>query len=285
MEKVCQICKESASLLNDVLENPNPVEYDVKGGSVDRLGILEAVMIQGYQHALTLKNLGRVQEGLADIDRALDRFTDALAILRKGQYKELSAEQWEVIKKLHYAQLSDQYQLRAILLASVGRDQEACGVNAWIMSMVRQFAESHSSTDNDSKLSLALLFSGDLARQRGQIDEAITAYEESMTITRRLYAEYPKLKVFRSRHNVSLMRLAGLLRFRDLPRARQLYTEARQIAQEMVQADTNAIGSYFSLALVSPFSGPPERAVELAEEILDDGTRAGLTSIAICHLR
>ena len=268
MEKVCQICKESASLLNDVLENPNPVEYDVKGGSVDRLGILEAVMIQGYQHALTLKNLGRVQEGLTVIDRALDRFNDALAILRKGQYKELSAEQWEVIKKLHCAQLSDQYQLRAILLASVGRDQEARDVNAWIMSMVRQFAESQSGTDNDSKLSLALLFSGDLARQRGQIDEAIAAYDESMTITRKLYAEYPKLKVFRSRHNVSLMRLAGLVRFRDLPRARQLYSEARQIAQEMVQADTNAIGSYFSLALVSPFSGPPKQAVELAEEIL-----------------
>lgn len=136
------------------------------------------------------------------------------------------------------------------------------------MTGIRQLAASQPTIENSAKLSLALLFAGDLARQRGQIDEAIKAYEESVTITRELYLHNSRLDDRRSRHNVSLMRLAGLVRFQDLARARELYAEAQKVAREMVQADDKAIGMYVALALVSPFSGPPTNAVELAEEIL-----------------
>lgn len=136
------------------------------------------------------------------------------------------------------------------------------------MIRTRKLAASQPSIETAGKLSLALLFAGDMARQRGQIDEAIAAYEEMVKITREFYLDNPKLDDRRSRHNVSLMRLAGLLRFRDLARARELYTEAHKIAEQMVQADDKAIAMYFALALVSPFSGPPQKAVELAQEIL-----------------
>ena len=124
------------------------------------------------------------------------------------------------------------------------------------------------SRENWMKLSLALVFAGDLARQRGQLDTALESYEESVKITRELYQDDPSLEVRRNRHQISLARLAGLLRSRDLSRARQLYAESQQVAQQMVEADSEAITKHVALALVSPFSGPPVKAVELAEDIL-----------------
>jgi serine/threonine protein kinase len=268
MEKICQIGKESLSLLNDVADHPNPVNFDADRGSIPRIDTLTEIMIQGYQHALTLKNLGRVHEGLDVLERAITRFDEAMADLRVGPFKQMTDDQWDEQKRNFRGMLSDQDQLHAILLASAGRDREARDQQSLIMANVRKLVASQSTIENKAKLSLALLFTGDLARQRGQIDEAIASYEESVDITRELYQDNPKLEDRRSRYNVSLMRLAGVLYSRNLPRARLLYSEASRVAQEMVQADDRAIAKYFALALVSPFSGPPSKAVDLAEEIL-----------------
>ena len=268
MEKVRQLGEESLHILRDILDHPKPEILDIEHGSVPRIDTLTQLMIQGYQHALTLKKLGRVQEGFDVIVHAISHFDEAMAILRKGPFQHLDEGEWVREKQRLRAMLSDQDQLHAILLASIGRDEEAADKQRHILKNVRQVAEMDRSRENWMKLSLALVFAGDLARQRGQLDTALESYEESVKITRELYQDDPSLEVRRNRHQISLARLAGLLRSRDLSRARQLYAESQQVAQQMVEADSEAITKHVALALVSPFSGPPVKAVELAEDIL-----------------
>ena len=268
MEKVRHVGEESLQILREILDHPKPETFDVPHGSVPRIDTLTQLMIQGYQHALMLKKLGRVHEGFDVIELALNHFNQAMAILRGGPFQQLSNEEWELKKQVFRGMVSDQDQLRAVLLASIGRDAEAAGEQSRILENVRNIVAIDKSRENLAKLSLALVFSGDLARQRGQIDTALESYEESVKITRELYQDDPSLEVRRNRHQISLARLAGLLRSRDLSRARQLYDEAQQVAQEMVNADSEAITKHVVLALMSPFNGPPVRAVELAEDIL-----------------
>ena len=268
LEKVRELGEESLQILRDILAHPKPEKFDIPHGSVPRIDTLTQVMVQGYQHAMTLKRLGRVREGFDVIELALSHFDEAMSILRSGPYQQLSEDEWERQKQVFRGMVSDQDQLRAILLASIGRDLEAADDQSRILENVRKIVANDKSRENLTKLSLALVFAGDLSRQRGQLDSALESYEESVKITRELYLDDPSLEGRRNRHHISLARLAGLLRSRDLTRARQLYAEAQQVAQEMVNADSEAITKYVALALVSPFSGPPVRAVELAEDIL-----------------
>ncbi len=268
MEKVRKFGEESLQILQDILAFPKPEEFDVPHGSVPRIDTLTQVLIQGYQHALTLKKLGRVREGFDVIDLALRHFNEVMGILRKGPFQQLSENDWALKQKEFRGMVSDQDQLRAVLLGSIGREQEAADEQNRVIENVRQILEKDRSRENWAKLSLALVFAGDLARQRGQFDAALASYEESVKITRELYQDDPSLGFRRNQHQVSLARLAGLLRSRDLSRARQLYAEAQQVAQEMVKSDSESIIHYVALALVSPFSGPPAKAVELAEDIL-----------------
>ncbi len=268
MERVRKLGEESLQILRDILVHPKPEKFDIPNGSVPRIDTLTQVMIQGYQHSLTLKKLGRVQEAFDVIDLALRHFDEAMLVLRNGPFQQLGEEDWARKKQEFRGMVSDQDQLRNILLASIGRDQEAADNQNHILENVRQVIEKDRSRQNWAKLSLALVFAGDLARQRGQLDTALESYEESVKITRELYQDDPSLEIRRNQHQISLARLAGLLRSRDLSRARQLYAEAEQVAQEMVKSDNESIIHHVALALVSPFSGPPAKAVELAEEIL-----------------
>ena len=268
MERVRKFGEESLQILGEILAFPKPEKFDIPHGSVLRTDTLRWVMIQGYQHSLTLKKLGRVQEAFDVINLAISHFDEAMAILRNGPLQQLGEEGWAQKKQEFRGMLSDQDLLRIVLLGSIGREQEAVDDPNRILDNVRQIVERERSRENWAKLSLALVFAGDIARQRGQLDSALASYEESVKITRELYQDDPSLEDRRNRHQISLARLAGLLRSRDLSRARQLYAEAQQVAQEMVNADSESITHHVALALVSPFSGPPAKAVEQAEDIL-----------------
>ncbi|MEO8268460.1 MAG: serine/threonine-protein kinase [Aureliella sp.] len=271
MEQVRLFGEESLRLLDDVLVRPHPSSFDAENGSVPQIDTLTQLMIHGYQHALTLKKLGRVYDGFDVIEQAVNRFDPAMEILRSGPFRQLSEDQWLQQKKTFRGMISDQVQLRAVLLASVGRDQEAAVEQQQILANVRRLVEEDTSLgklESRAKLSLALTFAGDLARQRGQRDDALVLYQESVDINRELYDENPALSDRRNRFHVSLMRLGGLLRSRDLSRAQEHYAAARRIAEDMVLADPQSTATLVALALVSPFSGPPHKAAELADEIL-----------------
>ena len=268
MKRVRELGDESLQILQDILARPNPAQFDIPHGSVPRIDTLTQVMVQGYQHALTLKKLGLVKEGFNVIEFALGHFAEAMAVLRAGPFQQLNDEEWARQKQLFRGMVSDQDQLRTNLLASIGRDQEAAGEQSRILERLRAIADSDKSQKNWANLSFALMIAGDLARQRGHIDEALELYEESVRITREFYQDDSSLEDRRNRHQISLSRLAGLLRSRDLNRARNLYAEAQQVAQEMVRADSESIVQHMALALVSPFSDSPDSAVEQAEDIL-----------------
>jgi tetratricopeptide (TPR) repeat protein len=268
MERVRELGEESLQILRDILAHPRPEQFDVPHGSVPRIDTLTQVMVQGYQHALTLKKLGRVKEGFDVIDLALNHFDEAMNVLRNGPFQQLNDEEWARQKQLFRGMVAEQDQLRTSLLGSIGRDQEAVSEQSRILENMRKIADDDKSRENWAKLSLALMFAGDLARQRGHVEDALELYEESVKITRALYQDDPSLEDRRNRHQISLSRLAGLLRSRDLNRARQLYVEAQQVAQEMVRADSDSIIQHIALALVSPFSDSPDSAVEQAEDIL-----------------
>ena len=196
-----------------------------------------------------------------------------MEILRSGPFRQLPEDQWLQQKQTFRGMVSDQLQLRAILLAAVGRDAEAAAEQQQILENVRRLVEQDSSfgkIESRAKLSLALVFAGDLARQRGQRDEALTLYQEAVDISRELYDENPVLSDRRNRLHVSLMRLAGVLRSSDLARAREHYATARTIAEDMVQADSQSLTTHVALALVTPFSGTPKQATELADKTLAD---------------
>jgi serine/threonine protein kinase len=270
MEKVLSCGQEAMNLLNDILANPYSNPTETEHSPENQLKIHTEVMIQGYQQALKLKKLGRVQAGFQVIDQALDHFDRAMSILRKGQFQGLSEENWQQQKQNFRAMVADQDQIRTVLLASIGRTEEAEREQDQILKNIRKVVESDQSlgkVDSHLKLSLALMFAGDLARQRGQIDVACERYEESAEITRLLYLDNPQLEDRRNRHHISLMRLAGILRYRDLPRAREISMQSKLIAQQMLNVDSEVVTRQIALALVSPFSGPPAKAVELAQTI------------------
>lgn len=268
MQQVLQYGKEALELLDDILAHPNPAEFNTEEGSVPKFNVIERILSHGYQHALNLKNLGRVQEAFAIIERAFERFDEGLDLYRKSLPNQPTGEEWVSIREANRAKLTDQIQLRAVLLGSLGRGDEAITEEQRILENVRQLVASEGTLDNYSKLTLALVFSGVLLKQRGQIDEALAVFEEAANITRAIYKDNPMLDERRNGHHVSLMHLAGLVRLKDLPRARELYAEARQIAQEMVDADNDGIAKQVALALVSPFSGPPGQAVSIAEDLV-----------------
>ncbi len=271
MEKVRSYGERCLKILDEIIALPSPLPFNSEQGSVPPIDTLTQIMIQGYQHSLTLKKLGRVNEALEVLERAMTRFDEAMAILRAGPFKEMPQEQWTNQKQTFRGMLADQDQLRATLLASVGRDAEAAAEQATILENVRKFVaedQSPGKIESNAKLALALVFSGDMQRQRGQINEALASYEEAAIVTNELYHDNPALEDRRNRRFISLMRLAGMRRSRDLPRARELYAEARKIAEDMVQSDANSITAGIALALVSPFSGPPTEAAALAEDIL-----------------
>jgi len=271
MKKVLQLSEECLQILNDILEHPSPEQFDIAQGSVPRIDTLQDLMHQQYQHAYILRKLGRIDEALAAIDGVLQSFDNILSIIREGDCKDMSDGQWKEVEQANRKKLTDQGMLRAVLLSSVGRNDEANTEMHIILEYVRRLVaedQSLSQVEKQAKLSQALVFAGDMQRQRGQIDEALASYEEAVGITNELYRDNPAKADRRNRRHVSLMRLAGILKSRDLPRARKLYAEARKIAEDMVKSDANSITAPIALALVSPFSGPPTEATALAEDIL-----------------
>jgi serine/threonine protein kinase len=193
--------------------------------------------------------------------------TSAPSKQRTRSYPPVS-EDWERIKIENRGILTDQLQLRNTLLVALEKSDEAALQQKEILENARKRVASQGSIENYAKISLALVYAGDVSRQRGQFDEALEAYDEAAGITRAIYNDNPALEDRRNRHHVSLMHYGGVLKPRDLGKAREVYNEARQIAQQTVDADSEGITKHIALALVSPFSGPPSKAVELAEEIL-----------------
>lgn len=269
MKKVCSYGAESLAILNDVQAHPKPVPFDEKHGSVEPLEVQRQIMMNGYQQALHLRKLGRVDEGFKVIDLAVGQFDASMEILRKREpFNSLSDDEWAGQKQVFRGMIGDQDQLRAMLLASIGRVQEAVTEQQRVLANVRQLVATDGSPENWSKLALSLVFTGDLARQQGDIDKALAAYTESVGITRQIYQLDPALADYRNVNFIALMRLAGMTRSRDMGKAKELYAEARKIAEDMVKSDIEAITAQISLALISPFSGPPAKAVELADSTL-----------------
>ena len=269
MKLVLQYREEALAILDDILARPNPAEFNTDSGSVPRFNTIEQILSQRYQYALNLKNLGRVQEAFDAIESAFARFDEGLDLYRKSLPEQPSDEKWKTIRDVNRAKLTDQIQLRAVLLGSLGRGDEAIAEQQKILASVRQLVASQgNNVDSYSQLSRALVFSSILLKQRGQTDEAVAALQEAANISRAVYKDNPAFEERRNLHHVSLMHLAGLVRLKDLPKARELYSEARQIAQVMVDADHEGIAKQAALALVSPFSGPPSQAVSIAEDLV-----------------
>lgn len=273
MAAVLQYHEEAHSLLTSILAKPHPHPFDADHGSVNPLEIRLELIEHGYKYALTLKKLGQVKKGLEVINEAVAQFDVVMDFLRgqPGPVKDMPKEQWEALKRMNRGGMSNQDQLRALLLASSGRSAQSAKLTADTLELVKLFIDADQTPAKvKSRLnySLDLIFNGDLARQRGDRDGALKAYEASTAIAKEFYDAAPTIDDWRGRYAVGLTRMAALLQESDPERAKKLAVQAFQLAQLMVNADPAAIGSQVTLALASPLGDSPANAVALAEKIL-----------------
>jgi tetratricopeptide (TPR) repeat protein len=272
MELARQKGAQSVSLLEDILAHPNPAEFNAEKGSIKRLDALTQMFVATYQYARTLRKLGRVDEALAQIEKGLAKFDEAMDILRAGPpFKELPDQQWAAQKLAFRGMLADQDQMHALLLLSAGRADEARAEQDRILASARQAVEQDGRPgkfDSRQKLVQCLYFAGDVAKAGGDGDAARQLYEEALKLARELYDDNPVLELRRNDLNICLVRLAGLLRDKEPERAVAMYREALAIAQDMVRADDLGETKHVAVALALPFTGEHAEAAKLAESIL-----------------
>ena len=276
MALVSDIDREAVKLLEEVLAHPNPQPFDAERGSIPQIQTMTALFEAGYQQALNLRRLGRVAEGLKVIERTTSRFDEAMDILRHMEdqpFKNMSEQEWEKQKRAFRGMLAVQDQLHATLLWANGRTSEATGIQNDLLARARLAVEEGRKTNelDDSpseKLAWTLFFAGDIACGSGDREQGLQNHEEALTLTRKLYENEPKLENRRNQFNLTLMRVGSAIRDKDRERSDALYKEAALIAEEMLKVDSTAVSKSISLAFALPYAGEPERAIQIATDIL-----------------
>ncbi|MFO0869117.1 MAG: serine/threonine-protein kinase [Pirellulales bacterium] len=272
MEIVRHQGQEALELLEGILAQPKPVEFSRAQGSMPRIEVITQVFPVSYQYALTLRKLGRVEEALTVVEKGIAYFDEAMTLVRsQPNFREMPDDAWLRQKEVFRGMLAEQYQLRLLLLLSVGRSDEARQEQLRILDGARRVLQNDASPDKTlsrDKLSQSLYLAGDVLRATGDAEGARSFYTEALELARKLYQENPRLEQRRNKLNICLVRLAGSLRDSDPEQAVALYQEALAVARDMVKADDQGESKHVAVALALPFTGEHAAAAELAESIL-----------------
>ena len=205
--------------------------------------------------AVSLSRLGDIEGQRGKLDRAYERYTEALEIARRLAEDLSTPESFRDVAVL-LSPLGDIEEQRGELDRAYERYTEA-------LEIARRLAEDLGTPQSLGVVSLSLDRLGGIEEQRGELDQAYERYTEALGIRRRLAEDLSTPESFRD-VAVSLGCLGDIEEQRgELDRAYERYTEALEIARRLAE-DLSTPESFRDVAvLLSRLGGLEEQRGEL----------------------
>lgn len=263
MELSVKLSGEAVALLDSVIKEPNPKQFDDKKGSMDPLRVRQELLRCRNVHTASLWQQGRIAEALKHSRRNVELLDETFEVL--PQLKALPAEQKRAVR----SGMGWIYQLRAVTALRAGEIDEAKQQQQEALDLAHLSLQ-HTQRPWDSRLALAevLGFTGDLYVAQKDETKAREKYEEAVKIARELHAQDSTAESGRNALNILLIRLAGFEKTRSPEQSPKLYEEAVAIAREMVKADPNGQTKHVALALSLAPTGAHLEASQIADKLL-----------------
>lgn len=119
MELSMNLSGEAVGLLDSVLKEPNPKEFDAENGSMDPLKVRQELLRCRNVHTASLWQQGRIAEALKHARRNVELLNETFEVL--PQLKALPAEQKQAVR----SGMGWIYQLRAVTSLRAREIEEA----------------------------------------------------------------------------------------------------------------------------------------------------------------
>ena len=263
MELSLKCSGEAVTLLESVLRDPKPREFDLAKGSIDPLQVRQLTLRSRNIHTAALWQQGRIADALQHSRRNVELLDETFIVL--PQLKDLPADQKRNIR----AGMAWIHQLRAVAALRAGELQEAEQQQSEAVELARLNVQLSGGV-RDARRALAdvLGFAGELWVARKDDTMAREAYEEAVKVAREVYAQDPTADQGRNTLNIELIRLAGFEKSRGTDKHQKLYDEAVEIARLMVKADPSGQTQQVALALSLAPAGSHAEASQVASRIL-----------------
>jgi tetratricopeptide (TPR) repeat protein len=263
--EVSLACREEAvALLESILREPNPKEFDADKGSKDPQEVRLLLLQIRNTHASSLWQQGRIAEALQHSRRNVELLDESLNVL--PQFKDLPADQKRNVR----SGMAWLHQLLAVTALRAGKQEEAEEQQLETLALARlNVTVSGGSWNSRRALADILGFTGDLWVALRDDAKARDAYEEAVKLAREVYTQDPAPEQGRNTLNIVLIRLAGFEKVRGTDKHQKLYEEALGIARLMVKTDPEGQTHQVALALSLAPTGAHEEASEVAGKLLE----------------